>query len=218
MDRRLLLVDDEEGIRKVLGIALADLGYEILAAVDGKHGLQLFRDQRPPIVITDIKMPVMDGIELLQKIKQDDPDTEVIMLTGHGDMELAIQCLKLEATDFVTKPINDDALEIALKRANERIRMRILSLARLSAISKASSLIGLVTKSVASSLRHWMASSISPCPVSMITSVSGSSCLIFCSSSMPSMTGILISVITMGGRWSLKSCNPCLPSTAARIS
>jgi len=124
MDKRLLLVDDEEGIRKVLGIALADLGYEVVTAADGKEGLHLFREQRPPIVITDIKMPIMDGIELLQKIKQDDSDTEVIMLTGHGDMELAIQCLKLEATDFVTKPINDDALDIALKRANDRILMR----------------------------------------------------------------------------------------------
>lgn len=124
MDKRLLLVDDEEGIRKVLGISLADIGYDIVTAEDGKQGLSLFREQRPPIVITDIKMPVMDGIELLQQIKRDDPDTEVIMLTGHGDMELAIQCLKLEATDFVTKPINDDALEIALKRANERIQMR----------------------------------------------------------------------------------------------
>ena len=124
MDKRLLLVDDEEGIRKVLGIVLADIGYDIVTAADGKQGLQQFLEQRPPIVITDIKMPVMDGIELLQQIKREDPDTEVIMLTGHGDMELAIQCLKLEATDFVTKPINDDALEIALKRANERILMR----------------------------------------------------------------------------------------------
>jgi CheY-like chemotaxis protein len=58
------------------------------------------------------------------KIKADSPDTEVIMLTGHGDMDLAIKCLKLEATDFITKPINDDVLEIALKRANDRISMR----------------------------------------------------------------------------------------------
>ncbi|MEJ2039634.1 MAG: response regulator [Desulfosarcinaceae bacterium] len=120
----LLLVDDEEGIRKVLGIALADNGYNVLTAEDGKQGLDLFRSHRPPIVITDLKMPVLDGMELLQRIKQEDPEAEVIVLTGHGDMELAINCLKLEATDFVTKPVNDDALEIALKRAKERIRMR----------------------------------------------------------------------------------------------
>ena len=66
----------------------------------------------------------MDGIELLQKIKHENPDTEVIMITGHGDMDLAIKSLKYQATDFVTKPINDDVLEIALNRANERIYMR----------------------------------------------------------------------------------------------
>jgi signal transduction histidine kinase len=79
---------------------------------------------RPPIVLTDIKMPGMDGIELLQKIKEESPDTEVIMITGHGDMELAIRSLKFDATDFITKPINDDALEIALKRANEKIILK----------------------------------------------------------------------------------------------
>jgi CheY-like chemotaxis protein len=120
----LLLVDDEEGIRKVLGIALTDLGYEVIAAENGQRAMALFRQHAPLIVITDIKMPVMDGIELLKTIKQDQPETEVIVLTGHGDMDVAIQCLKLEATDFVTKPINDDALDIALKRANERILLR----------------------------------------------------------------------------------------------
>ncbi|MFZ1983805.1 MAG: response regulator [Desulfatitalea sp.] len=124
MDQRLLLVDDEEGIRKVLGIVLSDLGYQVQTADDGRQGLDLFLKHKPPIVITDIKMPAMDGVALLQHIKQACPDTEVIVLTGHGDMDLAIQCLKLEATDFVTKPIHDDALEIALKRANERIVMR----------------------------------------------------------------------------------------------
>jgi signal transduction histidine kinase/FixJ family two-component response regulator len=120
----LLLVDDEEGIRNVLGIALADLGYHVRTAENGRRGLEVFRHHQPAIVITDIKMPVMDGVDLLKRIKEENAETEVIVLTGHGDMDLAIQCLKLEATDFVTKPINDDALDIALKRANEKIRMR----------------------------------------------------------------------------------------------
>lgn len=124
MNHKLLLVDDEEGIRKVLGISLADLGYQMYSAADGEQGLQMFRQHHPDLVITDIKMPVMDGIELLKKIKVENPDTEVIVLTGHGDMDLAIQCLKLEAVDFVTKPVDDDALEIALKRANDKISMR----------------------------------------------------------------------------------------------
>ena len=124
MDKKLLLVDDEEGIRKVLGIALSDAGYKVFTAKNGEEALDIFCKEIPPIVLTDIKMPGMDGIELLQKIKHENPDTEVIMITGHGDMDLAIKSLKYQATDFVTKPINDDVLEIALNRANERICMR----------------------------------------------------------------------------------------------
>lgn len=120
----LLLVDDEPGIRKVLGITLADAGYEVLTAECGEEALKKFREHHPPIILTDIKMPGMDGIDLLKIIKEENPDTEVIMITGHGDMELAIKSLKFEAIDFVTKPIRDDVLEIALKRARDKIVMR----------------------------------------------------------------------------------------------
>lgn len=120
----LLLVDDEEGIRKVLGITLEDSDYRVLQAASGEEALHMFREGCPSIVVTDIKMPGMDGIELLQKIKQESPDTEVIMITGHGDIELAIKSLQFDAADFITKPINEDALEIALKRAHERIWMK----------------------------------------------------------------------------------------------
>jgi len=124
MTQKILLVDDEEGIRKVLAIALADSGYTVYTAEGGKEALNIFRKMRPPIVLTDIKMPGMDGIALLQKIKEESPDTEVIMITGHGDMDLAIRSLKFDATDFITKPINHDVLEIALKRANEKIILK----------------------------------------------------------------------------------------------
>ncbi len=124
MTEKILLVDDEEGIRTVLGITLADYGYEVLKAGSGGEALRLFREKKPAIVLTDIKMPGMDGIQVLRKIKEESPDTEVIMITGHGAMELAIQSLKCDATDFITKPINDDALEIALKRANEKIFLK----------------------------------------------------------------------------------------------
>jgi signal transduction histidine kinase len=126
MSKTILLVDDEEGIRKVLGIALSDMGYKVISAENGETALGLFRDARPQIVLTDIKMPNMDGIELLSAIKKEAPDTEVIMITGHGDIDLAIKSLKFEATDFVTKPVNDEVLEIALKRAEERISMKQL--------------------------------------------------------------------------------------------
>ena len=124
MEKSILLVDDEAGIRKVLGIALSDMGYQVYTAENGVEALRIFEDKRPPIVLTDIKMPEMDGIELLRRLKELSPETEIIMITGHGDMDLAINSVKYEATDFVTKPINDEILEIALNRAVERITMR----------------------------------------------------------------------------------------------
>lgn len=122
--KTILLVDDEEGIRKVLGIYLADMDYRVITAKSGEEALSVFRQEKPPIVIADIKMPGLNGIELLRRLKTDDPETEVIMITGHGEMDQAIKSLQLEATDFVTKPIQEDVLGIALKRAEERISMR----------------------------------------------------------------------------------------------
>jgi len=124
MKRKTLLVDDEPGILRVLGISLADRGYDVLTASSGEEALDLFRSAKPDIVLTDIKMPGIDGIALLRKIKEEIPETEVIMITGHGDMQLAVQSLKHEASDFITKPIHDEALDIALKRASEKITVR----------------------------------------------------------------------------------------------
>jgi signal transduction histidine kinase len=124
MERTILLVDDEPDIREVLDIYLTELGYRVHTAENGVQALEAFARTMVPIVLSDIKMPGMDGIELLRRIKQKAPETEVIMITGHGDMELAIDSLKLEATDFITKPVNDEILDFALRRAEERIEMR----------------------------------------------------------------------------------------------
>jgi signal transduction histidine kinase len=124
MSDEILLVDDEAGLRKVLGLSLEDRGYSVTTAASGTEALDVFSRRHPDIVLTDIKMPGMDGIDLLKAIKAEDPDTEIIMITGHGDIELAIKSLKFDATDFITKPIDDDILDIALKRAKERISMR----------------------------------------------------------------------------------------------
>ena len=121
MEKQVLLVDDEPGILKVLGISLADRGYRVLTAENSEEALRVFHEARPEVILTDIKMPGMDGIELLKRIKAESPDTEVIMITGHGEMELAIQSLKYDASDFITKPINDEALDIALRRALEKL-------------------------------------------------------------------------------------------------
>jgi PAS domain S-box-containing protein len=117
---KIVLIDDEPGIRKVTGIALKDAGYEVAAAADGPEGLALCAEVRPQIVITDVRMPGMDGIAVLERLKTDLPDIEVIVATAFGEMDLAIRALQLDASDFITKPINDEALHLALDRAKER--------------------------------------------------------------------------------------------------
>lgn len=121
---KLLIIDDEEGIRKVLSLSLASDGYDVSAAATGEKGIEIFKKESPSIILTDIKMPGMDGIEVLKQIKELNTDAEVIMITGHGDMDSAIESLKLDASDFLNKPIKDEALSIALKRAEQRIAIR----------------------------------------------------------------------------------------------
>lgn len=124
MNEKILLVDDEQGIRNVLKIYLQDAGFDVSTADDGKKAAEKINTQSFDIVLTDIRMPGMDGISLLKHIKRETPDTEVIMITGHGEFKLAIESLKLDAVDFISKPIDNDALEIALKRARDRIDTR----------------------------------------------------------------------------------------------
>ncbi|HAS88067.1 MAG TPA: histidine kinase, partial [Desulfovibrio sp.] len=122
--KKLLLVDDEEGIRRFLGLTLMDLGYDVETADNGESALKLIEKVNPAVILTDIKMPRMDGIELLKAVKTDFPHIEVIMLTGHGDLDLAIESLKFEAADFITKPIDDEVLEISLNRVMEKIQLK----------------------------------------------------------------------------------------------
>ncbi|MCD6352910.1 MAG: response regulator, partial [Proteobacteria bacterium] len=121
---KLLLIDDEESIIRVLSISLKSDGYDVATAFNGDEGIKLFREESPDIVLTDIKMPGMDGIEVLKRVKKLNPDTEVIVVTGHGDMDSAIEALQYGASDFINKPIRDDILALSLDRAKERISVR----------------------------------------------------------------------------------------------
>ena len=122
---KVLVIDDEKPTLVMFRLTLSAYGYTVLTAENGKEGLELFDRERPPLVLTDIKMPGMDGIEVLKRIKDIDPKTEVIVITGHGDMDLAIKALNLDATDFINKPIQRQVLEQALKRADERRRVAL---------------------------------------------------------------------------------------------
>ncbi len=122
--KKLLVIDDEASTRDLLKMSLESDGYTVFVAEDGPKGLEIFARENPPVVLTDIKMPGMDGIEVLRKVKEQSPDTEVIVITGHGEMNLAVQALQLEASDFINKPISDEGLAVALRRAEEKIWMR----------------------------------------------------------------------------------------------
>ena len=117
---KIVLIDDEEDIRDVLTVTLQDGGYEVFSAADGESGLHMCAKISPQIVITDIRMPGMDGLQVLEALKKQCPDKEVIVATAFGEMDVAIQALQLDASDFITKPISDEALHLALNRAKER--------------------------------------------------------------------------------------------------
>ncbi len=121
---RLLLIDDEPDILRLLSLSLRSDGYEVDTADNGENGVAAFEETRPDIVLTDIRMPGIDGIEVLRRIKDMSPETEVIIITGHGDIDLAIEALQLGASDFINKPVKDQALAVALKRAGERLDIR----------------------------------------------------------------------------------------------
>lgn len=122
--KRLLLIDDEPDILRLLAMSLRSDGYDVLTADSGEAGMRTFETDTPEVVLTDIRMPGMDGIDVLRRIKAASPDTEVIIITGHGDIDLAIEALQLGASDFINKPIKDQALAVALKRAGERLDIR----------------------------------------------------------------------------------------------
>lgn len=110
--------------RKRLKRVIEKEGYEVIAAQDGLEGLELFKSERPDVVITDVKMPKIDGIEVMHRIKEMSKTTEVILITGHGDIDMAIVALRDGALDYIKKPIDIDQLIVSLGRAKEKIQDR----------------------------------------------------------------------------------------------
>ena len=117
---RILLVDDEKDFVEMLTLRLQEIGEEVLQAYSGQESLEKLKETEIDVVILDVKMPGMDGIETLQEIKKRHPLVEVIMLTGHGTIETAVQGMKLGAYDFLIKPADFDDLTTKLKKARER--------------------------------------------------------------------------------------------------
>ena len=117
MKFNLLVVDDEKNIREGLGTSLEMDGYNILLASNGEEALNVLNKKDVDLIITDLRMPVMSGQELLKKVISSYPGMPVIILTGHGTIETAVNAMRDGAYDFLTKPVNLDRLTLLVKRA-----------------------------------------------------------------------------------------------------
>ena len=124
MDETILIVDDEESIRSSLGGVLEDEGYGTLFAVDGVEALAIAGRESPDLVLLDIWMPRMDGLETLQRLKELDPGLIVIMMSGHGTIETAVRSTKLGAYDFIEKPLSLEKVIITVNNALGVNRLR----------------------------------------------------------------------------------------------
>lgn len=117
---KILIVDDDRAIRNSLGEILMDEGYEVAKAEDGPAALKAVEEDRFDVIFCDIKMPGMDGVELLDKFMEMNLDAAVVMISGHGDISTAVECIKKGAFDFVEKPLDLQRLLITIKNAAER--------------------------------------------------------------------------------------------------
>lgn len=112
--KKILVVDDEQAICNMLKKFLAQKGYEALTAQNGEEGLRKVKEERPHVVLLDIRMPGMDGIETLKRIKEADKEVGVVMITAVNENETGRKCLELGAFDYITKPLDLDYLEKVL--------------------------------------------------------------------------------------------------------
>jgi DNA-binding NtrC family response regulator len=120
---KLLVIDDERSIRNSLKEILMDEGYEVDVAEDGAVGCAMAEKEKYNAIFCDIKMPNMDGIEVLDKLNEDGVDSAVIMISGHGDIDTAVECIKKGAFDFIQKPLDLNRILITVKNATEKVSL-----------------------------------------------------------------------------------------------
>lgn len=120
---KVLIVDDERAIRNSLGEILSDEGYEVESAEDGASALALVAKEKYDVIFCDIKMPEMDGMEVLDKLVADGCDSAIVMISGHGDIDTAVESIKKGAFDFIQKPLDLNRILITIKNATEKVSL-----------------------------------------------------------------------------------------------
>jgi DNA-binding NtrC family response regulator len=121
---KVLIVEDEKPLRDLLQSELTRSGYTVQTAADGIEGLARYCEEIFNVVLLDIKMPGKGGVEVLQEMRSETKIPEIIVFTGHGDIETAVQCIKLGAYDYLTKPVKLDELEMVIDKAHDKNRLR----------------------------------------------------------------------------------------------
>lgn len=124
MSKNILVVDDEENLRRVMQIQLQQNGYDVKTALSGDDALQLLAATPFDLVLTDLKMPGMSGLQLLKRIRTEFPEVVVIMITAFGTVETAVEAMRSGAYDYITKPVNIDELKLVLNRALEHLSLQ----------------------------------------------------------------------------------------------
>ena len=117
---KVLIIDDERSIRNTLKEILEFEGHEISLAADGKEGLEMALAGNFDVIFCDIKMPGMDGVEVLEKLVENGVDSSVVMISGHGSIDTAVECIKKGAFDFIQKPLDLNRILITLKNATDK--------------------------------------------------------------------------------------------------
>ncbi|MHB8811148.1 MAG: sigma-54-dependent transcriptional regulator [Desulfobulbaceae bacterium] len=117
MAQKILVIDDDESLRRVLEYTLQEEGYEVFTAASGEEGLALFEERQPALVITDMKMPGLNGFQVLKEVKERSAEALVIIVTAFGEVDAAVKAMKLGAYDFITKPLSRDELKLTVKKA-----------------------------------------------------------------------------------------------------
>lgn len=117
---KILIIDDERSIRNALGDVCEDEGYQVSVAEDGVKGYAAAREGGFDVIFCDIKMPGMDGVEVLKKLVEEGVDSAIIMITGHGDVETAVECIKLGAYDFIQKPLDLSRILVTIRNAQDK--------------------------------------------------------------------------------------------------
>ena len=123
-DTSVLIIDDEPLMRLSMVDALSAVGYQVQDASNGDQGIEQFRERRFDLVVTDLRMPGSDGLQVVQACKERSPDTEVIVITAHGSVGTAVQAMKLGAYDYLTKPFSMDELLLTVDRATKVVALR----------------------------------------------------------------------------------------------